>query len=69
MNYIKQQLLSGWNVIRWIRLIFGIAILIQAVEIGQPLIGIVAAILLFQAISNTGCCGKNGCSIPTRKKE
>jgi hypothetical protein len=24
---------------------------------------------LFQAITNTGCCGSNGCAVPTKKSK
>lgn len=28
---------------------------------------LLSALFIFQALSNTGCCGASGCAIPTRK--
>ena len=60
----KQTLLTGWNFMRFLRLGLGIYIAVQAVETLSFLSGIVAVFFLFQAITNTGCCGSNGCAIP-----
>jgi hypothetical protein len=30
--------------------------------------GFVAVFFLFQALTNTGCCGVNGCALPTTNK-
>lgn len=63
----KQTLLTGWNFMRFLRLGLGIYIAVQAVETLSFLSGIVAVFFLFQAITNTGCCGSNGCAIPINK--
>jgi len=28
---------------------------------------LLSALFIFQALSNTGCCGASGCAVPTRK--
>ncbi len=66
---IIQTLFTGWNFIRWLRLGFGIVIAIQAVETSDALSGAIAAFFLFQAVTNTGCCGANGCSVPVTKNK
>ncbi len=66
---IKQTLFTGWNAMRWIRLALGIFIAIQAVQMHDTLSGIIAAFFLFQAITNTGCCGVTGCAVPTNKSK
>lgn len=66
MNAIKQQLFSGWNLLRWIRLIIGIALAVEAFSGGNAIIGIAAGILFFQAFTNTGCGGGN-CDVPGAK--
>ncbi len=66
---IKQTLLTGWNFMRWLRLGLGIFIAIQAIQNHDSLSGFIAAFFLFQAVTNTGCCGANGCAMPTTKKE
>ena len=62
---LKQTLLTGWHFMRWFRLIVGIIIGVQAIQMHHPLAGFIAAFFIFQALSNTGCCGANQCSAPT----
>jgi len=62
-----QTLLSDWNFMRFIRLALGFYIGFQAFETQSIISGLLAAFLLYQAITNTGCCGANACAIPTKK--
>jgi len=52
---------------RILRLALGIYIAVQAIETQSVLSGVVATFFMFQAITNTGCCGSNGCAVPTKK--
>jgi len=63
----KATLLTDWNFMRILRLGLGIYIAVQAVETHSILSGIFAGFFIFQAITNTGCCGSNGCAVPTKK--
>ncbi|NDP28907.1 MAG: hypothetical protein GZ087_16025 [Flavobacterium sp.] len=63
----KKTWLTDWNFMRILRLGLGIYIAVQAVETQSILSGIFAAFFIFQAVTNTGCCGSNGCAIPTKK--
>ena len=63
----KQTLLTNWNFMRFLRLGIGIYIAIQAIETQSAFAGLVAVFFLFQAITNTGCCGSNGCAVPIKK--
>lgn len=63
----KETLLTDWNFMRILRLVLGIYIAVQAVETLSFLSGFVAAFFIFQAVTNTGCCGSNGCTVPTNK--
>jgi hypothetical protein len=62
-----QTLLSNWNFMRFIRLGLGVYIGIQAFETQSVLSGLLAAFLLYQVVTNTGCCAANGCAKPTNK--
>jgi hypothetical protein len=62
-----QTLLSNWNFMRFVRLTLGVYIGIQAFETQSILSGLLAVFLLYQLVTNTGCCGANGCAIPTNK--
>jgi hypothetical protein len=64
---MKQTLLTDWNFMRLLRLGLGIYIAIQAFQTLSVLSGVIATFFLFQALTNTGCCGSNGCAVPVKK--
>lgn len=65
---IRAMLFSNWHLMRWLRLGMGTYGAIQAVQLHDTLTGLVAAFFLFQAITNTGCCGASGCATtPTQE--
>lgn len=51
---------------RWIRLGFGLFLTVQAFQLHDGFAAVIAAFFLFQAVTNTGCCGTSGCSIPAQ---
>lgn len=53
---------------RVLRLILGIYIGIQAMLVADALSGMISVFFLYQAITNTGCCGVQGCAIPAKKQ-
>lgn len=59
---IKNTILTGWNIMRWLRLALGVALAYQAFTTQNGLIGLLAGIVIFQALANTGCCGTSACS-------
>ena len=63
----KQTLFTGWHFTRWLRLLLGILFAIQTIKSQEILPGFIAALFIFQAFTNTGCCGTSGCSIPVNK--
>jgi hypothetical protein len=42
-------------------------LVIQAYQFHDLFPGVLGGLVLFQAITNTGCCGMNGCAIPIQK--
>ena len=62
MNTIKATLLHNWHFMRLLRLVLGVFIAVQAVKMHDTFSGVIAAFFLFQAVTNTGCCGAQGCS-------
>jgi len=64
---MKQTLLTGWNFMRFLRLGLGIYIAIQAIQTLSILSGVIAVFFIYQAVTNTGCCGANGCAVPIKK--
>lgn len=63
----KQTLLTNWNLMRFLRLGIGIYIAVQAIETLSAFSGVVAVFFIYQAVTNTGCCGSNGCAVPLKK--
>ena len=70
METIKQMIFTNWHFMRWLRLILGGFIAVQAIQNHDMVPGLIGAFFLYQAVTNTGCCGANGCSVtPTINKE
>lgn len=61
---MRQAFLSNWNFVRVLRLALGMLMGVQAIVMRDSLSGVLGAFLLFQAITNTGCCGVSGCATP-----
>ncbi len=66
---IYTTLLNNWNLMRWLRLLFGLYLGYQAFVLKDSMSGFLGAFLLIQAITNTGCCGSGGCSVPAVKNK
>jgi hypothetical protein len=45
--------------------VFGIFVLVQAVTMRDALAGMISTLFLYQAFTNSGCCGAAGCAVPT----
>lgn len=60
-----QKLFSNWHTRRWIALIAGLFFAYQAFTNSEAITGILSFLLLFQAVTNSGCFGSHGCAIPT----
>lgn len=63
------RILVGWNLIRWLRLVIGAYFAVQAIATLEIFSGVIAAFFLYQAITNTGCCGASGCAVPNAKNK
>ena len=48
---------------RWLRLAFGLMIMVQSIIQKDITFSIVAGFLLITAITNVCCCGSNGCAV------
>ena len=69
MNAIRNitgGLLTGWHFMRWLRLALALFIAVQAIQVHDGLAGMIAVFLLFQVVTNTGCCGPQGCAVPMK---
>lgn len=62
-------LLTNWHAMRILRLALGVFIGVQAIIRPDAFAGIVAALFLFQAVTNSGCCGSGGCALHSSSQE
>lgn len=62
------NLTNNWNLIRLIRLALSIIIIVQAVQLKDMLFGVFGIFFLYQALTNTGCCGIGGCAPASSQK-
>jgi hypothetical protein len=65
ITVVMKAILQEWNIMRILRLVFGLAILIQGVVARDPLTITLGLLLGGMAVANLGCCGTNGCAINT----
>lgn len=59
--------LQNWNFFRVIRLILGVAIIVQAILAKDILMGLLGVMFTAMPLLNIGCCGVNNCSTVQRK--
>ena len=62
MSYLKEKLTTNWHPMRMIKLAFGVWAMVQAFQVHDYIIGILGAFFLYQAVTDTGCCGAQGCN-------
>lgn len=63
LDQYKAALTSDWNFMRVFRLGLGLLVLVQSFVIGDYLFSAFGLFFVFQAVTNTGCCGASGCQI------
>jgi hypothetical protein len=64
---MKQLIFNNWNILRFMRLAIGVAIIVQGVISKDVLFSIVGIFIAGTAVFNAGCCGKTGCDIPGKR--
>jgi hypothetical protein len=64
-----KALLARWTIARILRLILGTGILVQGITNHDIMFAIAGGIFALVAITNTGCCGSNGCSTDLKKHD
>jgi hypothetical protein len=59
---MKQAIFSNWNFMRFLRLVLGVIIIIQAVIAKEWAIVVLGVAFTAMPIFNVGCCGAGGCA-------
>ena len=68
MSTLKQMVFTKWHLVRLFRLGIGIIMLVVAIQNRDWVIGLLSAFVLYQALTDTGCCGSQGCYSPKTRK-
>ncbi|WP_026899276.1 hypothetical protein [Daejeonella oryzae] len=64
---MRQTILTNWSIIRFLRLMIGLAIIVQAFIISDVLLGVAGLLFSSMAVFNAGCCGTAVCAPKIRK--
>ena len=64
-----KAILNNWSIMRGLRLVLGIAALVQAFIQKDIFLGLLATFLLLTAIANIGCCGSNSCAVKFKQNK
>ncbi len=66
MSTLKERILSNWHLMRIMRLGIGIMFIIMGYQARDWAMGLVSIFFLYQAVTDTGCCGSQGCYVPPK---
>lgn len=66
MQTIKETIFTGWHFMRWLRLVLGAIFIVQAIQMHDILVGVIATFFILTAIANVGCCGARSCAPPLK---
>lgn len=69
MKRITHTLFTGWHFRRWLYLVMGIVLIIQSIQVHELMLLIPAILILVMALVNQGCCGANGCRLPSDRDQ
>jgi hypothetical protein len=65
---MKEAVLRNWNFFRFLRLVLGIVIIVQAIMARDWVFGLAGAFFSGMALFNQGCCGTGACYTPVKKQ-
>ena len=69
MSTLRQRLFTNWHLMRISRAAIGIMMLVMGIQNKDWAIGLFSIFFLYQAVTDTGCCGSRECYIPPGKKD
>ena len=64
MTGLKERIVANWDLLRIMRMGIGLMMLVMAFQSRDWALGLFSGFFLYQAITNTGCCGARGCNTP-----
>ncbi len=67
MSTFRERLTNNWHLGRVMRLGIGIMLIVMGIQSHDWAMGLFSIFFLYQAVTDTGCCGSQGCYAPPRK--
>ncbi len=64
-----RNVLKNWNLMRVIRLVFGVYVIVQGVSNHDMSYLLIGSLFTLMPVLNIGCCSTSGCATPNRKNE
>jgi len=58
---MKDILFKNWHTMRIIRLVLSVILLVEAVQMKEPMLGVFGGIFLLMTLLNAGCSGASCC--------
>lgn len=68
MNALKYKLLNNWSIVRIVRLAIGLWLAVLGIQSADWATGLFGGFFLYQALTDTGCCGSGACAPPRSQK-
>jgi hypothetical protein len=65
---MRQTIFSNWNMMRFLRLVIGIAIIVQAFMAKDIMLGLAGIFFTSLPVFNIGCCAGGNCYVPAKKE-
>lgn len=66
---MKMLVAGQWNIIRVIRLVVGVAAVVQGLQSSEVLMVVAGLFVGAMALLNKGCCGTSGCRLPAGQQK
>lgn len=64
-----RNVLKNWNLMRIIRLVFGVYVIVQGVSNRDMSYLLIGSLFTLMPVLNIGCCSTSGCATLNRKNE
>ena len=69
MSTLKEKGLTNWHLVRIMRLGIGVMLVVMAIQAKDWAMGLFGGFFLYQALTNTGCCGSQECYTPSQRQK
>ena len=69
MSAFKDRLTTNWHLMRIMRGGIGLMMLVMGIQSKDWALGLFSSFFLYQAITDTGCCGSQGCATPKERNK